>query len=398
MSNLQIFENPEFGKVRTVEIEGEAWLVGKDVAEALGYERATKAIADHVDDEDKDVVPIQDSIGRMQNTPVIKESGVYALVFSSKLPTAKKFKRWVTSEVLPQIRKTGSYQKPLSPEEQMAQGLLAAQKLLEQTNLELTQAKQLVCELQPKATYYDLVLQNKSLLSVTKIAKDYGKSAMWLNTKLHDYGIQFKQGDQWFLYEQLNAVANSKAGETLANAMIKGLDIAAVVISGIINNVMWLGSVIVDNAGVLEPVLMRLGLAFLVIAANSAMAAAGSAAHGVASMYETASILALIIAQEGLNAALYACPLTWILGLIIALVGVFYLAVAAVNYFAGISISATGLIFGAFAWLFTSMLGNEGLSIVENLSRCGVPVPVVIKDKLEQLTQQKKALEMKEDK
>lgn len=91
---------------------------------------------------------------------------------------------------------------PLTLEEQMARGLLAAQKMLDQIKLELTQAKQLVHELQPKATYYDLVLQNKSLLSVTKIAKDYGKSAIWLNTKLHEYGIQFKQGDQWFLYQR----------------------------------------------------------------------------------------------------------------------------------------------------------------------------------------------------
>ena len=91
---------------------------------------------------------------------------------------------------------------PLTLEEQMARGLLAAQKMLDQAKLELTQAKQLVHELQPKATYYDLVLQNKSLLSVTKIAKDYGKSAIWLNTKLHEYGIQFKQGDQWFLYQR----------------------------------------------------------------------------------------------------------------------------------------------------------------------------------------------------
>ena len=112
MNNLQIFENPKFGKVRSVNVNGEPWLVGKDVAEALGYERGTKAIADHVDEEDKDVIPIQDSIGRMQNTPVINESGVYALIFSSKLPKAKEFKRWVTSEVLPAIRKTGSYSQP----------------------------------------------------------------------------------------------------------------------------------------------------------------------------------------------------------------------------------------------------------------------------------------------
>lgn len=91
---------------------------------------------------------------------------------------------------------------PQSLEEQMAQGLLAAKTMLDQTRLELTQVKQIVNELQPKATYYDLVLQNKSTLSVTKIAKDYGKSAKWLNAKLHEYGIQYKQGDQWFLYQE----------------------------------------------------------------------------------------------------------------------------------------------------------------------------------------------------
>ena len=83
----------------------EPWFVGKDVAMALGYGRATKAIQDHVDFEDKDEVPIQDSIGRMQKTPIISESGLYSLILSSKLPSAKKFKRWVTSEVLPAIRK-----------------------------------------------------------------------------------------------------------------------------------------------------------------------------------------------------------------------------------------------------------------------------------------------------
>lgn len=202
MSNeLQIFNNPEFGQVRTLTIDNEPFFVGKDVAEILGYAKPLNALASHVDEDDSLKRGLIDSLGRKQDTIIINESGLYALVFGSKLPTAKKFKHWVTSEVLPQIRKTGSYS-VLSPEEQMAQGLLAAQKLLDQTKLELTQAKQLVCELQPKATYYDLVLQNKSLLSVTKIAKDYGKSAIWLNTKLHEYGIQFKQGDQWFLYQK----------------------------------------------------------------------------------------------------------------------------------------------------------------------------------------------------
>lgn len=108
--DVQLFINKDLGlEVRAVEINGEGWLVGKDVAEVLGYARATKAIQDHVDDEDKSEIPIQDSIGRMQKTPIINESGLYSLVLGSKLPGAKKFRRWVTSEVLPQIRKTGSY-------------------------------------------------------------------------------------------------------------------------------------------------------------------------------------------------------------------------------------------------------------------------------------------------
>lgn len=117
MNELQIFKNEEFGEIRTVQLNNETYFVGKDVAEALGYERATKAIQDHVDSDDKDEVPIQDSIGRMQKTPVITESGLYALIFGSKLESAKRFKHWVTSEVLPAIRKTGSYEmEQYSPE------------------------------------------------------------------------------------------------------------------------------------------------------------------------------------------------------------------------------------------------------------------------------------------
>lgn len=119
MNDLKIFENKEFGEIRTVIKDGEPWFVGKDVTKILGYERPTKAILDHVDGEDLDAVPIQDSIGRMQNTPVVNESGLYSLILSSKLPNAKKFKKWVTSEVLPSIRKTGGYQKPLTPQEMM---------------------------------------------------------------------------------------------------------------------------------------------------------------------------------------------------------------------------------------------------------------------------------------
>ena len=119
IKDLMIFSNEEFGNIRTVIINNEPYFVGKDVATALGYERATKAIQDHVDTEDKDEIPIQDSIGRMQNTPVISESGLYALIFGSKLESAKRFKRWVTSEVLPTIRKTGGYQVPMTTEGQI---------------------------------------------------------------------------------------------------------------------------------------------------------------------------------------------------------------------------------------------------------------------------------------
>ena len=106
---LQIFNNPEFGEVRTTVIDGEPWFVGADVATALGYTNSRKALGDHVDDEDKNTVTIRDGIQGNPNKTIINESGLYSLVLSSKLPTAKKFKHWVTSEVLPTIRRTGSY-------------------------------------------------------------------------------------------------------------------------------------------------------------------------------------------------------------------------------------------------------------------------------------------------
>ena len=119
MSNLQIFENEEFGEIRTVTIDNEPWFVGKDVAEALGYLKARNAISAHVSDEDKKDAPIQGAQVGTQKMTIINESGLYALIFGSKLESAKRFKRWVTSEILPSIRKTGSYQRLMSPEEMM---------------------------------------------------------------------------------------------------------------------------------------------------------------------------------------------------------------------------------------------------------------------------------------
>lgn len=110
MNDLQIFNNEEFGQIRTVTIENEPWFVGKDVAEALGYVKARNAIASHVEDDDKRDAPIQGDLGGTQLMTIINESGLYALIFGSKLESAKRFKHWVTSEVLPSIRKTGKYQ------------------------------------------------------------------------------------------------------------------------------------------------------------------------------------------------------------------------------------------------------------------------------------------------
>lgn len=127
MNELQIFKNVEFGEVRTVTINKEPWFVGKDVATALGYERTADAIRQHVESDDKGVGEIQ-TPGGIQNMTIINESGLYALIFGSKLESAKRFKHWVTSEVLPSIRKTGGYQKPVSA---LAQLRLTQQAILE---------------------------------------------------------------------------------------------------------------------------------------------------------------------------------------------------------------------------------------------------------------------------
>lgn len=109
MNEIQLFNNPDFGEIRTVQIDGDAWFVGRDIAAVLGYSKPQNAIASHVDEDDTLIQGITDSIGRTQSTTLINESGVYALIFGSKLPKAKEFKHWVTAEVLPQIRRTGSY-------------------------------------------------------------------------------------------------------------------------------------------------------------------------------------------------------------------------------------------------------------------------------------------------
>lgn len=119
MNELQIFNSEEFGDIRTVTINNEPWFVGKDVAEALGYSEPRSAVSKKIDEADRGVAEMETPSGK-QNMTIINESGLYALIFGSKLESAKRFKHWVTSEVLPAIRKTGSYQKPMTIEEQLS--------------------------------------------------------------------------------------------------------------------------------------------------------------------------------------------------------------------------------------------------------------------------------------
>lgn len=208
-SELKIFENAEFGSIRTVEIDSTPYFVGKDVAEVLGYSNTRDALAKRVDNEDKlDGVAICDSIGREQTPILINESGLYSLILSSKLPKAKEFKHWVTSEVLPAIRRHGMYaMDELIENPDLAIKALTALKEEREKTKKLTETvavqNQQISELKPKASYYDVVLNCKDLVSITEIAKDYGKSGRWLNEKLHELGIQFKQGGKiWLLYQK----------------------------------------------------------------------------------------------------------------------------------------------------------------------------------------------------
>lgn len=205
-NELQTFDF-EGSPIRTVSIDGEPWFVGKDVAEVLGYAKPLNALATHIDQDDSLKQGVIDKLGRQQDTIIINESGMYSLVLSSKLESAKRFKRWVTSEVLPQIRKHGMYATAelLNNPDLAIQAFTALKAEREKVQaLSLTNAiqAQQIAELQPKASYYDVILNCKDLISISKIAKDYGKSGRWLNEELHRRHIQYKQGKQWLLYQE----------------------------------------------------------------------------------------------------------------------------------------------------------------------------------------------------
>ena len=182
-NEVKIFENEEFGSVRTLNIDVEPWMLGKDIADILGYTNTAKAIRGHIDEDDKLTERIVLS-GQNRSVVFINESGLYSLVLLSKLPSAKRFRRWVTSEVLPSIRKNGAY---IAEEK-----LRACNALLEDK----------ISSLEPKAEYYDVIMNNRKLIRVSDIAYEYGASAACFNQLLFRLGIQFKANDTWFLTEE----------------------------------------------------------------------------------------------------------------------------------------------------------------------------------------------------
>lgn len=167
MNQIKIFENPEFGKVRTVEMDGKPYFVGKDVAEALGYSKPLNALSVHVEKDDSLKQGLTDSLGRKQETILINESGLYSLILSSKLESAKRFKHWVTSEVLPSIHKSGGYiagQEQMTDSELMAKALLVAQKQIEERNAQIERMK-------PKEIFADAVAASHTSILIGELAK-----------------------------------------------------------------------------------------------------------------------------------------------------------------------------------------------------------------------------------
>ena len=216
-NNIQVF-NFEEQSIRTMLIDGKPFFVGKDVAKTLGYKKPLNALATHVDEDDSLKQGLTDSLGRVQETIVINESGLYALIMASQLPEAKKFKHWVTSEVLPAIRKYGAYATPETIESilsdpdngiKLLQALKDERSQKEQALLEASKERearaiveQKLSEAKPKLDYVDQILASKKTILTTHLATDYGCSAVAFNRMLCDKKIQRKLRDTYVLYSQ----------------------------------------------------------------------------------------------------------------------------------------------------------------------------------------------------
>ena len=197
MNGMMIFRNVEFGAIRTMSNEqGEPMFCARDVAEALGYKNTRDSLKRHVDDDDVVKHDTIDRLGRTQQAIFINESGLYALILSSKLDSAKRFKRWVTGEVLPAIRKQGGYmlaKKGESEKEIMKRALQIVQATLARRDEQIAQ-------LQPRADYADHVLDSITCITTTQLAKELDMTAQQLNRRLCEMRIQYWQSGQYLLY------------------------------------------------------------------------------------------------------------------------------------------------------------------------------------------------------
>ena len=196
-NQIQIFENQEFGAIRTLSNEqGEVLFCAKDVAVALGYDQPHKAIARHVEEDDGMKRTLIDSLGRQQQAIFINESGLYSLILSSKLDSAKRFKHWVTSEVLPSIRKQGGYM--VARADESDEVILARALQIMETAVQRRDEE--IARLKPRAEYADHVLDAITCITTTQLAKELGMTAQQLNRLLCEMHIQYWQSGQYMLY------------------------------------------------------------------------------------------------------------------------------------------------------------------------------------------------------
>ena len=210
MTNLQIFNNDRFGQVRIVPVDGELMFVAKDVCDYLEITKHRDAIS-RLDSDERGSVKL-DTPGGKQDIAAINEYGLYNLVLSSRKPEAKEFKRWITHDVIPAIRKTGSYSMVIP--QTLPEALRAYADEVESHNVTkaiVAQQEQQIAEFKPVKDYVDKILSSKSCLAITQIAADYGLSAQELNKILHEAGLQRKVGDQWILYKQHMAKGFTKS-------------------------------------------------------------------------------------------------------------------------------------------------------------------------------------------
>lgn len=208
MNEIKVFDNEQFGQVRTILRDGEPWFVAADVCRALEIGNSSMAMS-RLDDDEKMTISLTDSHsgrrGGAQMQTLINEPGLYSLVLSSRKPEAKAFKRWITHEVIPSIRKTGGYiagEADMSEDELITRAYEVVYRKLEAMRQRVALQDKQIAELAPKASYCDTILQCASAVTVTQIAKDYGMSAIALNRKLAELGVQFKQGKTWIAYQK----------------------------------------------------------------------------------------------------------------------------------------------------------------------------------------------------